>query len=92
MLYNSKVAHQKFPALAVLHIMFSQLFSNAASAAKTRVSKHSEQQWEEQKPNIERLYIAEDKSLKEVICILDQDFSFIARYVNGHVISFKALI
>jgi hypothetical protein len=63
-----------------------------AAAASTRAPKHSAEQWEAQKPNIERLYIAERKSLTEVISILARDFGFTARYVDGHEISFRALI
>jgi hypothetical protein len=66
-------------------------FSHAAPAS-TRAFKHSAEQWEAQKPNIERLYIAERKSLTEVIGVLARDFGFTARYVDGHAISFRALI
>lgn len=66
--------------------------SSHAAAGSTRASKHSAQQWETQKPNIERLYIAERKSLTEVIGILARDFGFTARYVHGDAISFGALI
>jgi hypothetical protein len=66
--------------------------SSHAGAASTRAPKHSAEQWEAQKPNIERLYIAERKSLTEVIGILARDFGFTARYVDGHAVSFRALI
>jgi hypothetical protein len=49
-----------------------------AQKAKTR--RYSTQEWEVQKINVERLYIGENRPLKEVMQILKDDFGFIARY------------
>jgi hypothetical protein len=83
--YGSKSSHQNFPASVIPHIT-----SSYAAAASTRAPKHSAEHWEAQKPNIERLYITERKSLTEVIGILARDFGFTARYANSYAISFRA--
>jgi hypothetical protein len=87
--YGSKSSHQNFPASVIPHM--TSLHA-AAAKALDKAPKHSAEQWEAQKPNIKRLYIAERKSLAEVIGILARDFGFTARYVDGHAVSFRALI
>jgi Clr5 domain len=46
---------------------------------KSKARRYSAQEWEVQKGNVERLYITENKPLKEVIQILERDFGFFAR-------------
>jgi hypothetical protein len=46
---------------------------------KSRAPRYSAAQWEAQKPNIERLYVTEDRSLKEVIQVLSTEYGFTAR-------------
>jgi hypothetical protein len=48
--------------------------------SKSKRRRYSAKEWEEQKVNIERLYVTENRSLKEVIHVLNQDFGFTARY------------
>ncbi|KAE8443786.1 hypothetical protein EG329_001380 [Mollisiaceae sp. DMI_Dod_QoI] len=48
------------------------------SATKAKTPRYSAEQWEAQKINVERLYISEDRTLKEVIQILDHEFGFVA--------------
>lgn len=49
------------------------------SSLKSKAPRYSAVQWDSQKANIERLYIVEERSLKEVIQILAQEFDFQAR-------------
>jgi hypothetical protein len=46
---------------------------------KTKAPRHSEEEWELQKRHIESLYIVENRPLKEVIQILEQEHDFTAR-------------
>jgi hypothetical protein len=41
--------------------------------------RYTAQEWEAQKPTIERLYVIEGRPLKDVIEILSREFGFIAR-------------
>jgi hypothetical protein len=50
------------------------------SAPKPGSRRYSTEEWEAQKVNIERLYVTENRPLKEVIHVLNQDFGFTARY------------
>lgn len=42
--------------------------------------KYSPTEWEAQKPNIERLYLIEDRTVEDVITELNQQFGFVATY------------
>ncbi|KUJ10075.1 uncharacterized protein LY89DRAFT_740473 [Mollisia scopiformis] len=46
------------------------------SSQKVKAPRYSATQWEAQKTNVERLYIEEDRPLKEVIQILAREFGF----------------
>lgn len=46
---------------------------------KAGAPRYPPEEWEQQKPNIERLYVIEDRPLKEVIQVLKQDHNFVAR-------------
>jgi len=50
------------------------------SAPKSGSHRYPTEEWEVQKVNIERLYVTENRPLKDVIHILSQDFCFTARY------------
>ena len=49
-------------------------------ASKEGAPRYTAQEWEAQRINIERLYVKEDRPLKEVIQSLSQEFGFVARY------------
>ncbi|CZR62636.1 uncharacterized protein PAC_12533 [Phialocephala subalpina] len=46
------------------------------ASQKNKTPRYSATQWEAQKTNVERLYIEQDRPLKEVIQILAQEFGF----------------
>jgi hypothetical protein len=55
-------------------------FAHSASppTEKAKTHRYSTEEWEVQKANIERLYLAENKPLKEVSQSLRDDYGFIA--------------
>jgi hypothetical protein len=55
-------------------------FTHSASPPSEKVKTHrySAEEWEVQKANIEHLYLAENKPLKEVSQSLGDDYGFIA--------------
>jgi hypothetical protein len=42
--------------------------------------RYSAQEWEAQRPRIERLYIGEQRTLNDVMSIMKQEFGFVASY------------
>jgi hypothetical protein len=59
------------------------------SASKNGRRRYSPEEWEAQKVNVERLYITENRPLKEVIHVLSQDFGFTARYGYSFAFCYK---
>jgi hypothetical protein len=55
---------------------------SAIPAEKAKARRYSPEEWEQQKVNVERLYVTENRPLKEVIQILKQDFGFTVRYID----------
>jgi len=55
-------------------------FAHSASppSGKVKTHRYSAVEWEVQKANIESLYLAENKPIKEVIQSLSHDYGFIA--------------
>ena len=53
--------------------------NSAEEPGKNKAPRHSNEEWELQKPNIERLYVEEDRPLREVIQVLKQNHEFTAR-------------
>jgi hypothetical protein len=47
---------------------------------KEKARRYTPEEWEQQKGNVERLYVTENRHLKEVINTLEQQFGFTARY------------
>jgi hypothetical protein len=47
--------------------------------------RYSAEEWEAHKADVERLYVIEDRPLKEVINTLYQEFGFIARFFLSHL-------
>jgi hypothetical protein len=47
---------------------------------KEKACRYTPEEWEQQKGNVERLYVTENRPLKEVINTLEQQFGFTARY------------
>jgi hypothetical protein len=56
----------------------ASLVNSAIEADKAKSRRYSAEEWEVQKINVERLYVTEDRPLKEVIQDLKQEFGFIA--------------
>jgi hypothetical protein len=50
------------------------------SAPKCESRRYSAEEWKAQRVNIERLYVTENRPLKDVIHVLNRDFGFTARY------------
>jgi hypothetical protein len=49
-------------------------------ASLGQTQRYSTQEWEAQRPRIERLYIGEQRTLNDVISVMKQDFGFVASY------------
>lgn len=56
-------------------------------APKPKAQRYSKQEWEAQKTNIERLYVTENRPLKNVIQTLYAEYGFLARYENPFIIT-----
>jgi hypothetical protein len=54
--------------------------TSSSPTEKSKARRYTNEEWEVQKSNIERLYVLENKPLKEVLQTLEQDFGFNARY------------
>lgn len=52
----------------------------SAQKAKEKARRYTPEEWEQQKANVERLYVTENRLLREVINTLEQQFRFTARY------------
>jgi hypothetical protein len=48
--------------------------------SKRKARRYTPEEWEQQKANVERLYVTENRPLKEDINTLEQQFSVTARY------------
>jgi hypothetical protein len=51
-----------------------------AQKAKEKARRYTPEEWEQQKANVERLYVTENRPLREVINTLEQRFGFTATY------------
>jgi hypothetical protein len=47
---------------------------------KEKARRYTPEEWEQQKGNVERLYVTENRPLREVINTLEQQFGFTARH------------
>jgi hypothetical protein len=52
---------------------------SAEAAFQTTAPRYPHEEWEKQRTTIERLYVTEDRPLREVIQVLKQDHNFAAR-------------
>jgi len=59
--------------------MMDSSINSVKEADKTKGLRYPHEEWELQKTNIERLYIIEDRPLREVIQVLKQEHGFAAR-------------
>ncbi|PMD22361.1 hypothetical protein NA56DRAFT_658274 [Hyaloscypha hepaticicola] len=50
----------------------------SAQKAKEKARRYTPEEWEQQKANVERLYVTENRPLREVINTLEQQFGFTA--------------
>jgi hypothetical protein len=52
----------------------------STTESRARARRYTVEEWEVQKLTIEKLYVKEEKPLKEVIGLLEQNFGFVATY------------
>ena len=47
---------------------------------RAQSQRHSAEEWEALKPSIEKLYVEEDRTLKDVMGVIGQEFGILASY------------